>query len=62
MEPTLSIGQRVLVNRLGMDFGNPSVGQIVVFHPPEGAESERCGKPTRARRSVLRSRSPRSPA
>jgi signal peptidase I len=44
MEPTLSIGQRVLVNRLGMDFGNPSVGQIVVFHPPEGAESERCGK------------------
>src|SRR5271169_3340745 len=44
MEPTLAIGQRVLVNRLGMDFGNPSVGQIVVFHPPEGAESERCGK------------------
>ncbi len=44
MEPTLTIGQRVLVNRIGMDFGNPSVGDIVVFHPPEGAESERCGK------------------
>jgi signal peptidase I len=46
MEPTLAIGQRVLVNRIGMDFGNPSVGDIVVFHPPEGAESERCGKTT----------------
>ena len=44
MEPTLSIGQRVLVNRIGMDFGGPSVGQIVVFHPPEGADSEHCGR------------------
>ena len=62
MEPTLSIGQRVLVNRLGMDFGNPSVGQIVVFHPPEGAESERCGKIDGPRRSVRGSRSTRRPA
>jgi len=44
MEPTLSIGQRVLVNRIGMDLGSPHVGQIVVFHPPEGADSERCGR------------------
>ena len=44
MEPTLSIGQRVLVNRIGMDFGDPSVGDIMVFHPPVGAEAERCGK------------------
>jgi signal peptidase I len=43
MEPTLSIGQRVLVNRIGMDFGGPSVGQIVVFHPPDGADNEQCG-------------------
>jgi signal peptidase I len=35
MEPTLHINQRVLANRL---FGNPSVGDIVVFHPPAGAE------------------------
>jgi signal peptidase I len=40
MEPTLSIGQRVLVNRLGMDFGKPHVGEIVVFHPPKGADSK----------------------
>ncbi|HTY96697.1 MAG TPA: signal peptidase I [Solirubrobacteraceae bacterium] len=46
MEPTLAIGQRVLVNRIGMDFSDPSVGDIVVFHPPEGAEAERCGKAT----------------
>ena len=38
MEPTLKIGQRVLVNRIGMDFGGPHVGQIAVFHPPKGAE------------------------
>ena len=43
MEPTLSIGQRVLVNRIGMDFGEPHVGEIAVFHPPEGAEQEECG-------------------
>ncbi len=43
MEPTLAIGQRVLVNRLGMDFGKPHVGEVAVFHPPEGAAQERCG-------------------
>jgi signal peptidase I len=43
MEPTLAIGQRVLVNRIGMDFGKPHVGEIAVFHPPEGAEQEECG-------------------
>jgi signal peptidase I len=43
MEPTLKVGQRVLVNRVGMDFGDPHVGEIVVFHPPKGAEQEECG-------------------
>ncbi len=43
MEPTLSVGQRVLVNRIGMNFGNPHVGEIAVFHPPEGAEQQECG-------------------
>jgi signal peptidase I len=36
MEPTLNIGQRVLANRL---IDHPSVGDIVVFHPPVGADS-----------------------
>ena len=44
MEPTLSVGQRVLVNRLGMDFGKPHVGEIAVFHPPAGAQ-ESAGEP-----------------
>ena len=49
MEPTLDIGQRVLVNRIGMRFGDPSVGDIVVFHPPQGADdpsAPRCGVAT----------------
>ena len=36
MEPTLAVGQRVLVDRIGMHFGKPHVGEIAVFHPPEG--------------------------
>lgn len=43
MEPTLIEGQRVLVNRISMDFSEPHVGGIYVFHPPEGAEHEQCG-------------------
>ncbi len=35
MVPTLQIGQRVLANRL---IGHPSVGDIAVFHPPQGAD------------------------
>ena len=47
MVPTLEKGQRVLVNRIGKRFGHPEVGDIVVFHPPVGAEQEhgepKCG-------------------
>ena len=43
MEPTLSIGQRVLVNRIGMHFSKPHVGEIAVFHPPKDAPQEVCG-------------------
>lgn len=47
MVPTLDVGQRVLVNRIGTHFGDPSVGDIVVFHPPKGADdpSPVCGNP-----------------
>jgi signal peptidase I len=49
MEPTLDINQRVLVNRISEELGGtPDVGDIVVFHPPKGAESNTCGiKPER---------------
>jgi signal peptidase I len=43
MLPTLAIGQRVLVNRIGTVFSDPHVGEIAVFHPPKDAEQEVCG-------------------
>jgi signal peptidase I len=44
MVPTLQIGQRVLVNRIGHSFDKPQVGDVVVFHPPLGADTDnRCG-------------------
>jgi signal peptidase I len=43
MVPTLKVGQRVLVNRIGHSFSKPAVGDVVVFHPPKGAEAARCG-------------------
>src|SRR4029450_11547893 len=42
MVPTLVEGQRILVNRIGNRFSDPEIGDIVVFHPPAGAE-ERAG-------------------
>jgi signal peptidase I len=43
MEPTLKVGQRVLVDRIGMHFSEPKVGDIMVFHPPKDAEQQVCG-------------------
>ena len=40
MEPTLAIGQRVLVDRVSYHFSDPQIGDIVVFHPPVGAVGE----------------------
>ena len=44
MEPTLAVGERVLVNRLALELRHPHVGEIVVFHPPAGAEQQKCGE------------------
>ena len=43
MEPTLDVGQRVLVNRIGNRWSDPEIGEILVFHPPKGSESNTCG-------------------
>lgn len=44
MEPTLKIGQRVLVNRISHRLGSdPKVGDVVVFHPPASAYTQTCG-------------------
>jgi signal peptidase I len=46
MEPTLDVGQRVLVNRFLYHFTDPGIGDIVVFHPPKGADlGTQCGRP-----------------
>ena len=63
MVPTLTIGQRVLVNRIGNNFGDPAIGDVTVFHPPAGAENGKecgaakqpdqpCPRPTRERADV----------
>jgi signal peptidase I len=68
MEPTLHVGDRVLVDRFARRVlgGNVGVGDIVVFHPPAGADPAQpvcgaggegdgtpspCGRPTRQRSS-----------
>lgn len=45
MIPTLEIDQRVLVQRVSYRFSDPDIGDIVVFHPPRGADSNpQCGE------------------
>lgn len=46
MEPTLRIGQRVVVERVTHRLGeSPSVGDVVVFRPPVGAPDQVCADP-----------------
>jgi signal peptidase I len=46
MEPTLAIGQRVVVERIGHRLGStPKVGDIIVFHPAHDAAGGRCEDP-----------------
>ncbi len=48
MEPTLDVGQRVLVQRVTHRLGSdPEVGDVIVFHPPAGADGvpALCGAP-----------------
>jgi signal peptidase I len=44
MVPTLDVGQRVLVNRIGLRFDTPDRGDIVVFKPPKGADDNFGGR------------------
>ena len=51
MEPTLDVGQRVLVTGVDYHFSDPDRGDIVVFKPPEGADDQRLRRPTRRHRA-----------
>jgi signal peptidase I len=44
MEPTLKIGQRIIVNRFSHHLGaDPHLGDVTVFYPPRGADTSNCG-------------------
>jgi signal peptidase I len=65
MEPTLDIGQRVLVNRLSTRLGDdPDPGDIVVFHPPAGAAGagQECEAQSDQRRGQVCPRAGSTPA
>lgn len=40
MEPTLTVGQRVLVDRVSPRFSDPERGDVIVFKPPRGADDD----------------------
>ena len=50
MEPTLAVGTHLVVDRTGLL--SPGVGDVVVFHPPAGAPTNRCDAPVDATRQL----------
>ena len=40
MEPTLRNGEFVIVNKLAYRFGEPTIGDVIVFHYPRDPEQE----------------------
>jgi signal peptidase I len=61
MVPTLQVGQRVLVNRIGARFSRPDVGDIVVFHPPRAPRRTTVRRRAAARGEVCDQPTPRRP-
>jgi signal peptidase I len=45
MEPTLSVGDKVKVDSDAYEDADPAVGDVILFHPPAGAETDQCGTP-----------------
>lgn len=43
MEPTFDGGESLDVDRDAYDDDGPAIGDVIVFHPPTGAESGDCG-------------------
>jgi signal peptidase I len=40
MQPTLNDGEYMIINRLAYKLGSPSIGDIIVFHPPRDLAEE----------------------
>jgi signal peptidase I len=65
MEPTIHLGDKVNVDEGAYDHDPPAIGDVVVYHPPTGAqatdepcgarhpESQACPKPTPGQAPVL---------
>ncbi len=45
MLPTVAVGQNIEIETAAYRTARPARGDIVVFHPPLGAEDGRCGAP-----------------
>ena len=45
MVPTLKVGDHILVAKMSFPFSGPHRGDIVVFYPPAGSNSQQCGVP-----------------
>src|SRR5215212_10244126 len=45
MEPTVHLGDHFLVARMTFPLSGPHRGDIVVFHPPGGVNTQECGVP-----------------
>lgn len=43
MEPTLDVGNRILVLKIAYDFTSPAIGDVIVFKAPP---AEHCGDPS----------------
>jgi signal peptidase I len=43
MNPTIQVGQQLLVDRLGPQFRHPHRGDLIIFNPPAGAAINACG-------------------
>lgn len=43
MEPTLDVGNRILVLKIAYDFTSPAIGDVIVFKAPP---TEHCGDPS----------------
>lgn len=44
MEPTLDVGQHILVSKFAYHLAEPKANDVVVFNPTVGADLQKCGK------------------